>query len=313
MQNGEWRVERLLQDYDVRCLALDPQQKHVMYAGTQGSGVLHSEDSGEHWRPAGLSGQIAKCIAVSQVEKGVIYAGTKPPSLFVSENGGKQWRELDSFRRIPSRKFWFSPAEAPGTAYVQGIALSPTNASIVVVGIEFGAVVRSEDAGVTWTGHRRSALRDCHSLTFHHTNGDWVYEAGGSGGGTALSRDSGKTWTRLKEGLDRHYGWACVADPADQSIHYCSVSVSPFKAHSLDNAQAYIFRSKNGEPWQKLTGGLPVPLRFMPYSLLTDSKSAGRIFAGLSNGEVWHSHDYGDSWTSMPFRLDEIHRMMIMT
>jgi hypothetical protein len=30
--------------------------------------------------------------------------------------------------------------------------------------------------------HRKGALRDCHSLKFHTTNGNWAYEAGGNGG-----------------------------------------------------------------------------------------------------------------------------------
>lgn len=53
-------------------------------------------------------------------------------------------------------------------------------------GIELGAVVRSEDGGRTWSGHRHGALRDCHSLTFHHSHAQWVYEAGGTGGGAAV-------------------------------------------------------------------------------------------------------------------------------
>jgi hypothetical protein len=309
--NGEWSVEMLLADQDVRCLAADPLHPNFVYAGTQGQGVLRSEDGGITWRCAGLTGRIVKALAVSRVEPGAVYAGTKsPPLMFVSRDGGAYWQELEGFRRIRSRPFWFSPAEPPFTAYIQGIALSPTDLAIIVVGIEAGALVRSADGGWTWSGHHQRALRDCHALTFHATNGHWVYEGGG--GGAAFSRDAGLTWTRPRAGLDRHYGWAVAADPARPEIWYVTVSPSPWKAHSAGNAQAAIFRSVDGTPWQRLGGGLPEPLDHMPYALLTDPAAPGHIYAGLSNGDVWQSTNYGAGWQRLPFNVLGIQRTLIM-
>jgi photosystem II stability/assembly factor-like uncharacterized protein len=133
----------------------------VIYAGTNGNGVLRSNDRGLTWQSAGLAGKNIKSIATSRLEHDTIYAGTKPAQVFISRDGGTHWTELASFRRIRSRWFWFSPAEPPFIAYVQGIALSPTDPQVIVVGIEFGAVVRSTDGGKTWTDHRRGALRVC--------------------------------------------------------------------------------------------------------------------------------------------------------
>jgi len=193
--NG-WRVEFLIAEQDVRCLASDPLNQQVVYAGTQGSGVLRSDDRGRTWRPAGLDGHIVKSLAVSRAESGTVYAGTKPALLFVSRDGGAHWRERASFRRIHSRRLWFSPAERPYTAYVQAIALSPTDPNVINIGIEAGATVRSADGGSSWTGHLKGSLRDCHTLRSHHTSGDWVYEAGGTGSGAAVSQDAGRTWTQ---------------------------------------------------------------------------------------------------------------------
>ncbi len=310
--SSEWSVELLLSDQDVRCLAADSLNPNVLYAGTQGYGVLRSNDGGKTWRPVGLAGQIVKALAASRTQPGTVYAGTKPALLFLSRDGGTSWTELTAFRRIPSRWFWFSPAEKPYRAYVQAIALSPTDPNTIVVGIEFGAVVRSSDGGQTWSGHRRGALRDCHSLTFHVTNGDWIYEGGGTGAGVSVSRDAGAAWTQPREGLDRHYGWAVAADPAHPEVWYASVAPSPMKAHSENNAQASIIRSVGGAPWQQLTGVLPQPLNHMPYALLTDPTAPGHVYAGLSNGEVWHSTDHGDSWHKLPFCLGKIHCMLLL-
>jgi photosystem II stability/assembly factor-like uncharacterized protein len=308
--DNEWSLEYLIADQDVRCLASDPLNQKVVYAGTQGSGVLRSEDLGRTWRPVGLDGHSIKSLAVSRSEPNTVFAGTKPALVFVSRDGGVHWAELIAFRRIRSRRLWFSPAEKPYTAYVQAIALSPTDPNIINVGIEAGATVRSADGGGSWTGHLKGSLRDCHTLISHPTNGDRVYEAGGTGAGAAVSHDAGRTWTQQKIGLDRHYGWACAADPAQPNVWYVSVSPGAMKAHSENNAQAAIFRS-TGEGWQRLAGGLPEPLNYMPYALLSDPEAPGHVYAGLSNGEVWHSADYGESWRQLAFNLRAINRDLI--
>jgi hypothetical protein len=315
--NGGWQVDYPITDQDVRCLAADPHHPDILYAGTQGMGVLRSQDAGKTWQPAGLAGRIVKSLAVSAfpdgnaTEQGVLFAGTKSPaSIFSSRDGGENWMECETFRRIRSRLFWFSPADPPFTAYVQGIALSPTDPNLLIAGIEAGAVVRSLDGGQTWSDHRQGAVRDCHTLAFHTVNGEWAYEGGGSG--PAYSRDGGKTWRQPRDGLDRRYCWAVAADPAHPEVWYVSASPSPYKAHSQDNAQAYIFRSAGGASWEKLSGGLPQPLNSMAYSLVTDPSAPGHLYAGLGNGDIWFSDDYGDHWGQLPLNLGGIHTSLIM-
>lgn len=310
-RSGRVETETLLGGVRVRCLAADPLNRERVYAGTSASGVLRSDDRGKSWRPAGLAGQFVTAVAASPAQAGVVYAGVRPARLFVSTNGGASWDELVAFRRIPGRRLWFSPAEKPFIAYVQAIALSPTDPHRIVVGIEFGATLLSSDGGMSWTGHLRSALRDCHSLAFHPADGAWVYEAGGTGGGASFSRDGGRSWTKAGQGLDRHYAWAVAADPADPSTWYVSASPSPSKAHGGKDAQACIFR-RNGSHWQRLTGGLPQPLAHMPYALVADPGAAGSLYAGLDNGDVWRSRDCGESWERLPLCLGAIRRTLVI-
>src|SRR5512146_1840053 len=126
--NGQWSVEMQIPGLDIRCLAADPAHPNIVYAGTQGQGLFCSDDGGATWKPAGLSGRIVKSLAISNphdhlvAKPGVIYAGTKSPAaIYQSQDGGSNWVELESFRRIRSRWFGFSPAEPPSTAYVQAI------------------------------------------------------------------------------------------------------------------------------------------------------------------------------------------------
>jgi hypothetical protein len=304
-----WSVTTVLRDQPVQCLAQDVHHPQIVYAGTRHQGVLRSVDGGMTWQPRGLQGQNVKALAVSSVSPETLYAGTRPACLFVSHDGGKRWTELTSFRKIPSRRFWLSPVGFIG--YVQAIALSPVDAQTLVVGIEVGAVVRSTDGGQTWSDHRSGALRDCHSLAFHVTSGSWVYEAGGTGGGVSVSQDAGEHWRQPKDGLDRHYGWAVAADPAQPDVWYASLSLGALKAHSDHNAQAVIVRASRATPWRALAGGLPHPLDHMPYALLTDPAAPGEVYAGLSNGEVWHGTEYGDAWQQLPLQLGSISRVLL--
>ena len=306
--SGEWSVIRLLEATDVRCLTAVPLNPGTIYAGTHEQGVLRSDDKGAAWQPAGLSGQAIRAIAASPTQPGVVYAGVKPPGLYVSRDGGESWSELETLRKM-RQWWWFTPAEH-GPEYVQAIALSPVDPDVILVGVELGAVLRSEDGGQTWSRHRKGAMRDCHTMMFHHTNGDWGYEGGG--GGAAFSRDGGRTWSHPRRGLDRHYGWAVGADPARPEVWYNSVSPGPFKAHGARSAEAYIFRSSGGAAWEKLGGGLPQPLDHMPYALITDPDAPGDLYAGLSNGDIWHSVNHGDHWQKLPFNLGGIHRCLVM-
>jgi photosystem II stability/assembly factor-like uncharacterized protein len=310
-QDGKWTVQQVMDHEEVSCLAPDPSDSQVIYAGTPGAGVLRSNDGGLTWKPIGMDGQIVKSLAVSPHDPNLIYAGTKPATVFTSQDGGKTWEELTSFRRIPNRWWWFSPAEPPDfRAYVFAIAVSPTEPEVLLAGIEFGAVIRSQDGGQTWSRHRSGALRDCHSLKFHAANGDWAYEAGGSGGGASYSRDGGITWRKAKGGLAKNYGVVCAADPAKPEVWYVAVAPGPGKAYGI-NAEAYLYRSMGGTDWQPI-GWAAHPLERMPITLETDPKVPGHLYAGLTSGEIWHSIDYGNNWKKLPFTFKNIWRSLVL-
>jgi hypothetical protein len=147
------------------------------------------------------------------------------------------------------------------------------------------------DGGETWEDHRLGAQRDVHALAWHPRVPGRAYEA--AGGGTAWSRDWGETWQPADVGRDRHYTWALAVDPADPDCWYVSASPGPRQAHSGDNAQAFIYRWRGSGPWQALGGRLPQPLDRMPYALVV---CRDRLFAGLSDGQIYTSPDDGDTW-----------------
>jgi photosystem II stability/assembly factor-like uncharacterized protein len=298
---GRWQVDTVLDGPAPVTLAADPNDPTIIYAGTQGHGVYRSADRGRRWSALGLSGRVVKSLAISPHDPGVIYAGVKPAAVYKSVDGGRNWPELKGFRRVPNRWWWFSPAEPPFRAYVNALAVSPTEPDVVLAGIEFGALVRSEDGGRTWSGHLPGAMRDCHVLKYHARDGQWVYEAGGPGSGAAVSRDGGRTWRQPGAGLAKNYGVTCIADSVRPEVWYVALAPGPRKAYGRE-VEAYLYRSSAGADWQPI-GWEPHPMGQMPRSLVALPDAPGHLVVGTTYGDVWHTADYGDTWQRLPFDL----------
>src|ERR671919_1369482 len=211
-----WTVELSLVGSRAVCLAVDPQDRDIVYVGLGDDGVRKTSDGGRTWAQAGLAGGQGFSIAVSPAD-GAVYAGTEPSALYRSDDGGETWRELSGLLDLPSRPTWSFPPR-PWTSHVRWIAPSPHDAALLLVGIELGGLMRSTDGGATWADHAPGAQPDVHSLAWHPREPGRAYEAGG--GGSAWSFDAGRTWRRADEGRDRHYTWAVVPDPEDPDCWY---------------------------------------------------------------------------------------------
>jgi hypothetical protein len=284
-----WRTTLSLTGTGAQCVALDPSDPDVVFAGLREGGVRRTTDGGASWVDCDLPASGVFSLAVSAADAAV-YAGTEPSALYRSDDRGETWVELSALVELPSRPTWSFPPR-PWTSHVRWIAPSPHDADLLLVGIELGGLMRSSDGGESWQDHRPGAQRDVHSLAWHPRVQGRGYEAGG--GGAAFSTDAGKSWEPADEGRDRHYTWSVAVDPDDPDCWYVSASTGPFAAHGRRDPQARIYRRRDGGPWQPLTGGLPEPLPAMPYALVATD---GRLFAGLADGQLWESQDRGDSW-----------------
>lgn len=320
--HGTWVVDQSLRNVHVTALAAGTRESGVLWAASREGGVFRSADRGTTWERrrlhTGVAAEGIRAIAASDHDPDVVFVGTKPAGVLRSTDGGRTWDECRSFGRA-RRWWWLSPAEPPGwTPYVSALSISPKDPDVVLAGIEAGAVVRSEDGGLTWSDHCRSADRDCHALTFHATDGRWAYSAGG--GGPAVSRDGGRRWRHAAAGLDGRYSVACAADPQLPEVWY--VSASPLLAwpeiwkmplaHVDGEARGAIYRRSGGASWTRLGGGLPQPLDHMAYGLATDPEQPGHVYAGLADGTVWHSVDHGDTWVRLAVGLGGVRRAFLV-
>ena len=301
-EDGGWSAEPALVGSGAQCLAADPNAPDTVYVGCRGGGIHRSDDAGDSWADLGLPQPDVFSVAVSPVD-GAIYAGCEPSMLFRSLDRGETWEELSALRELPSAPTWSFPPR-PWTSHVRWIAPSPHDAALLLVGIELGGLMRSDDGGRTWADHAPGAQKDVHTLAWHPSIEGRAYEAGG--GGAAWSFDAGRTWRAADEGRDRHYTWAVAADPADADRWFLSASPGPFHAHRPGRADAYVYRWEGEGPWNRLDAGLPQPLDAMPYAFVFAGK---RLFAGLSDGRVYAAGDRGESWEQLLPAGDPLERI----
>jgi len=278
----------------IRCVAADGARVLV---GTLGSGAFSSVDAGETWTRIELPESDVFSVAISRAD-GALYAGTEPSRLFGARDGGT-WVELEALQDIPSRERWSFPPR-PWTHHVRWIAPDPHRAERLVVGIELGGVMYSDDGGATFSDHRPGAKLDAHSLAWHpHAEGR-VYQAAGDG--AAWSRDGGRHWDAADAGRDLRYCWALAVDPSDPERWYVSAASGPRAAHSGDRARGRLYRWDGN--WQPVA----LPADSMPYALaVTD----GDLVAAMANGRILRSSDRGESWSDMGVNVDPIVAMAV--
>jgi len=289
-----------------RCIAADRADPRRVYVGTMDRGLYLSEDAGETWREAGLGiaepRVLSLAVSPSHREAGTsaVYAGTEPSNLYRSEDGGRSWQLLPALRELPSEPRWSFPPR-PWTHHVRTIALHPTDADWLAVGIELGGVMRSRDGGASWADYNPQAHSDAHQLLTHPLAPERIYEAAGQG--IARSEDRGETWSHYEQDLDRHYAWAQAVDPEDPDLWYVSASRSPFAAHGEGDGESRLWRSQ-GNGWRAIDSwGDSAEHRRMPYALLTFAGHANRLLVGLRGGILLLTDDCGEQWLELPVRL----------
>jgi photosystem II stability/assembly factor-like uncharacterized protein len=281
-----------LEGSGAQCLAADGDD---VYVGCRGGGLKRSGDGGDTFEDVAVPEHDVFSVAVSPVD-GAVYAGTEPSRLFRSHDRGETWEELVALQEIPSRPTWSFPPR-PWTSHVRWIAPSPHDANVVLVGIELGGLMRTDDAGASFSDHRPEAARDVHCLTWHPTVPGRAYEAGGDG--AAWSRDGGVTWDPADAGRERRYAWALAVDPDDPDVWFVSAAPGPFKAHGSGPSDSAVYRWSADDRWEQVEG----PLDSHVYALAI---ADGRVFAGLGDGTLRQSDDRGDTWHDLGERVESV-------
>lgn len=249
----------------VRTIAIDPRAPSTLYAGTAGSGIFKTTDSGQSWVSANLPGASVATITIGA--DSALYAGTRG-KIYQSVDGGKTWR--------------VSLTDMADPAFF-GIAVDPKFPQIVYEGNEYG-VSKSTDRGQGWDSGGDDALKDVTFLQMHATKSGAVF-AGTDGHGIFLSENAGAQWKPINTGLTKLSILALAQDAKGSSTLYAG----------SDGGGVYK-SNDGGKTWQAT---MSAGLARAPVTALALGASASTVFAGIYGGGVYESTDAGKSWHSM--------------
>jgi photosystem II stability/assembly factor-like uncharacterized protein len=280
--------------------ALTLLEDGAIIAGIHGLGVARSDDGGSSWQlvNAGLTHfdvWVVKAASLRGRER--LFAGTLPAHLFASDDGGASWEELSALTRVPSAPRWSFPPP-PHQGHVLDIGVLGKS---LYVGIEVGALLRSDDDGASFTElpvNPEVSEVDIHRLALHPKRPERIIAA--TGWGMIYSDDRGASWRNGERlpGID--YPIPLVAHPDDPDLLFVGGGEGwPPNWYQIGRSRAKIARSRDGgRNWERLLGGLPDGQRPTFGGLALEAWDAGfSLFAADSDGQIYESDDGGERWS----------------
>ncbi|HEX7333081.1 MAG TPA: SBBP repeat-containing protein [Pyrinomonadaceae bacterium] len=192
-----------------------------------------STDSASTWsnNNTGLAGDI-KCLAVAPSAPNTIYAGTQNGP-FRSSDAGSTWTKTPT-------------TGLPSFVSSASLAVDPTNASVVYIGLESDGLFKSTDGGNNW-GAVNVPLNNSAVFTilFDPATPSTIYV--GSSKGVFKSTDSGSSWTALN-----NFGAAGI-------LHIRALAIDPTTPATIyaGTTSSGVFKSTNGGGnWTAMNNGI---------------------------------------------------------
>lgn len=271
----------------------------AVLVGSHGS-VLVSEDSGRHWRNAGLNlGSTLQVVSASQQAPSYLAVGVRG-SLAYSTDCGKTW----------------AAGSVHDSAGFRSLITADQAGNILLAGGDKGVLLRSINEGQTWEERK---LGQAHLAQLLRTSAGSVL-AGGEQGLLAVSRDAGLHWTPIA-GLDSAaltrlqevMPGLLLASFADGRLVYSGATATRWQASRLPesdkpavinafaanrqgvilaaSADGRLLRSTDrAKSWQWQTG---IPGRFLSAIVVTQDDEF--LLAG-AEGTLARSRNQGRDW-----------------
>jgi photosystem II stability/assembly factor-like uncharacterized protein len=286
-------------------------------------GVYCSDDAGRSWQPSGCEGRDVWSIAAAPQDERVLFAGTHPAGLYRSDDGGHSWAEIPSLTRVPGSDRWGLPSD-PTASRALALVFDTARPAHLIVGVEVGGVLESDDAGATWRVNLVGQNPDIHGIVRDPARPDVLYATTGFGrigkdgvpeelspAGVYRSEDGGRTWNYVWGDRGRRYTRPICVDP--RAPHALTVACAPtFFANHLDpdGAQSMLYQSADGgSTWRSLGDAAHSPSAANITAVAPAAERAGGVVVGTETGEVWRVSPDAE-WTPLASGLPYVQALL---
>jgi photosystem II stability/assembly factor-like uncharacterized protein len=268
-------------------------------------------------------------------QPGRIYVGTIPGGLFYSDDNGESWQlnlplwndqsrggDLFTGNGEGLKQLWFgTPASADTGEFAAGIhsiAVNPKDPNHVMIAVSCAGVVETRDGGNTWRPRNKGMVvdflpnkepewgHDVHFLAWCKGDPRHVWHQNHIG---VYYSDSGaERWQNVddkKKGI--HFGWPIAVDHNDGRTAWVVPQGADSSRMAIDQG-LFVGRSQDGgKSWQQLRKGLPQKACFDTVYRHALDNSEDRLAFGTTNGNLYVSHDRGESWSTVGNNFPPIH------
>jgi hypothetical protein len=253
----------------IKCLAVNPDNGNIVWAGAGNGGVWKTVNGGATWLPM-MSQEHSLAIgaiAISPSHTNVLYAATGEDT----PGYGPSWPGVGVYKTDTSGGSWTLCAPIPSSRCTR-VLIHPTNPDVVYVAGEAG-MHKSVDGGASWTtvlsGHVSDALID-------PTNPDRLY-AGIWNQGIYRTSNAGASWARLASGWPA--GWP--ADWIKLAMGLNGTGGTSFLVAKLGHDSGDIYVSTNALSWSQVATGVePASYNEWTNMVGVDPDNHNRILAG---------------------------------
>src|SRR5215831_3632771 len=194
----------------------------------------------------------------------------------------------------------------PTSGRVSAIAVSPTNANLVLIGSPTGGIWRSTDGGANFTAVADDLTQiSIGSIAFAPSNPAIVYAGAGDnnnytyfGQGVLKSNDSGLTWTKVSgasltsPGIIRQV----AVDPTDPTRVYAVQYAIKHTDTNATNSDGFYRSTDGGVTWTRTIAGLFRNMAIRPGTPQTLYLGANRKDLPSGPAGVYRSTDGGGTW-----------------
>lgn len=282
----------------IRALAIHPLDPAVVYAGTQ-EGPYRSDDHGEHWEKVDVPDHHTPVwsLLFHPRDPDVIFAGYENCEIYRSDDGGERWRPVPVSVRFP--QITIRPGANPAKRLLM-LAASKADAGQLFGAIEVGGLIRSLDGGEHWENLSHGLYADddyvdTHGVLVSNWRPGTVFSI--SRAGMFRSVDLGDHWDHVP------------LEPLNaKGQTYCrQIREVPGDPKTIWVASAPGFMSDRGVLFRSTDGGgefsrvdMGVEPRSTIFGLAFDEHQPSHAACATCGGEVFLSHDAGQSWSPHP-------------